>query len=290
MLVLRNPLINGLIATIIVLVIGVMAATRLPSVQRQSAASSSQVEHVMVTKPMSLYAPPAPVPRSASATQIARTGSASLYVTNVDKAVQSLSQIARRQNGDVFSLQLDNGDAQSSNGSAQMQIRVPASRFDSTMSALSSIGTVRNRGVTAEDLTDNITDSDARLRNLQRTEADIRKIMDRSGSVSQVLDAENQLSQVREQIEQLEAELKSMHGRVAYATITIDLKAEMSRVPVQPTAVAQLSSAWHAAVAALSQTTIGLAAVLMWLLVFAPYAAALAGLAALVYMRRRYAR
>jgi hypothetical protein len=105
-----------------------------------------------------------------------------------------------------------------------------------------------------------------------------------------VLNAENQLSHVREQIEQLETELKSMHGRVAYATITLDLQAEVSHAPVQPTAVAQLSSVWHAAIGALSQTTIGLVAALMWLVVFAPYAAAIAGLATLLYMRRRYAR
>lgn len=249
----------------------------------------------MVSKALSVYAPPpaatpATAPAQGAATQIARTGSASLYVANVDKAVQSLTNLAHRENGDVFSLQLDNGDPQASNGNAELQLRVPATRFDATMAALAGIGTVRHRGVSADDLTDNITDSAARLRNLRRTEADIRKIMDRSGSVSQVLEAENQLSQVREQIEQLESQLKSMHGRVKYATISIDLEAEVSRAPVQPAALAQLSSSWHAAIAALSQTTIGLIAVLMWLLVFAPYAAAIAGLAAFVYMRRRYAR
>jgi DNA repair ATPase RecN len=146
---------------------------------------------------------------------------------------------------------------------------------------------MRHRVINAEDLTGDITDSAARLRNLRRTEADIRKIMDRSGSVSQVLEAENQLSQVREQIETLQAELKSMQGRVAFASIAVDLQAEVSRVPVQPTALSQLASAWHAAVSALSQTTIGLVAALMWLLVFAPYVLVISALAAFAYVRRR---
>lgn len=288
MLALRHPLVSGVIATALVLLIGTFAATRLPSLQKQTVAVP-EVERVMVSKSIAQYVPPQRTPAPAPA-QIARTGSASLYVANVDKAVQSLSDLARREGGDVFSLQLDNGDPQTSNASAQIQLRVPAARFDETMEALAGVGTVRHRGVSAEDLTDNITDSSARLRNLRRTEADIRKIMDRSGSVAQVLEAENQLSQVREQIEQLESELKSMHGRVAYATIAVDFEAETSRAPIQPTAAAQLSSAWHAALAALSQTTIGVLAALMWLLVFAPYGAAVAGIVAFVYMRRRYAR
>lgn len=255
----------------------------------------------MVTKAISQYAAavpaagtPAPAPATAQGSplgtlQIARSGSASLYVTNVDKAVQALTELARSQRGDVFSLQVDNGDPAGSAGGAQIQLRVPADRFDSTIAALSHIGTMRHRVINAEDLTGNITDTGARLRNLRRTEADIRKIMDRSGSVSQVLEAENQLSQVREQIETMQADLKSMQGRVAFASITVDLEAETSRAPVQPTAPAQLSSAWRAAVSALSQTTIGLVAVLMWLLVFAPYIALIAGVVTFVYLRRRYA-
>jgi hypothetical protein len=211
-------------------------------------------------------------------------------VSNVDKAVQALSNIARRERGDVFSLQVDNGDPAESKSSAEIQLRVPAARFDETMAAIAGVGAIRHRGVSAEDLTGDITDSGARLQNLRQTEADIRKIMDRSGSVSQVLNAENQLSQVREQIETLQADVKSMKGRVAFAAITIDLEAEVSRAPVQPTARAQLASAWHAAIAALSQTTIGLVAALMWVLVFAPYVIVLAGLATLLYVRRTHKR
>jgi hypothetical protein len=100
-------------------------------------------------------------------------------------------------------LQVNNAYAATKAG-ADMSIRVPAGRFDAALAAVAQIGKVRDRSVSAQDLTGEITDSSARLRNLRRTEADIRKIMDRSGTIAQVLDAENQLSQVREQIETLE--------------------------------------------------------------------------------------
>src|SRR6202035_434351 len=124
---------------------------------------------------------------------------------------------------------------------------------------------------------------------LRRTEADIRKIMDRSGTVGQVLDAENQLSQVREQIETLESDLKTMHAQVAYSTISVTLEAEAANAPVEPKAASQLATAWHAALHALSQTTVALIAFLLWLVVFAPYIAlvAIAGLVIYAQLRKR---
>lgn len=68
------------------------------------------------------------------------------------------------------------------------------------------------------------------------------------------MDAENQLSQVREQIETLESDLKSMRGRVAYATIDVSMQAEASAQPVQRTAGAQLASVWHDAVSSSRRT------------------------------------
>jgi hypothetical protein len=220
--------------------------------------------------------------------QIARTGKVNLFVADVDKSVSTLSRIARQQNGDVFALQVTNADA-ATRASADMSIRVPADRFDATLAAVTQAGNVRDRSVSAEDLTGDITDSSARLRNLRRTESDIRKIMDRSGTVTQVLDAENQLSQVREQIETLESEIKSMEQRVVYSTIDVGLEAEAANAPVEPTAVSQLGAAWQASVHAFSQTTVALIAIALWLVVFAPYVliAALVAFAAYAQLRKR---
>jgi hypothetical protein len=155
------------------------------------------------------------------------------------------------------------------------------------MDALMQTGTVRERSSSAQDLTGDITDSDAKLRNLRRTEADIRAIMDRSGSVAQIMDAENQLSGVREQIETLESELKDMRGRVAYATIDVDMQEQIKAAPVTPTTSSQILSAWHDAVASLESVTISLLAAVLWFVVFIPYTLALAAIAWLVYAQVR---
>ncbi len=289
-----NPLVYAVAAMVIVLFAGSLAASHLTV--RNPNAVSSMVEKVAITEDR--YAPaPQPmlklnVPRSESAASqgtmtgtpsnaalaplIARTAKVSLYVGNVDKAAALLANIARGNDGDVFSSDISNGDGSTTQPNGTMQVRVPAQRFDATMSAIARAGTVRERSTGAEDLTGDITDSDARLRNLRSTEADIRRIMARSGSVSQVMDAEMQLSQVREQIETLESDLKGMRTRVAYATIDVDLQAETTSAPVTPTAASEVASTWHSALAALGAFTFGIIALVLWIAVFVPYLAAVA--------------
>jgi hypothetical protein len=201
---------------------------------------------------------------SLAAPQIERVANLKLYVNNVNASVAKVKQIARREGGDVFSL-----DVSGSEG--DVEVRVPEVNFEATTDALARVGAVRERSSSAEDVSGDLTDSAAKLRNLRRTEADMLRIMDRSGSVDEVLNVENRLSDVRGQIEQLEADLKSMRQRVAYSTITTELDAEPVAIPIEPSAAAQLANQWHDDVAHLGDFTLAIAARLLWLVVFAPY-------------------
>lgn len=283
-----SPLLYGALAAIIVLIGGALASSRLTVRTEQT--SVGQVERVSVTKRI-VVAPPQQrvVSTSSLAPLIARTAKVSLYVANVDNGAASLTRIAQSNGGDVFSSDIANGDGATAQPNGTMELRVPARRFDGVMDAIARSGTVREQSTSAQDLTADITDSGARLRNLRSTEADIRRIMERSGSVAQVMDAEMQLSQVREQIETLESELKDMRTRVAYATIDVDLQAEINSAPVVPNPASQLASAWHAAVASLGAITVGIVAFILWIVVFVPYLLAAALVVWLLARKRRRA-
>lgn len=211
-----------------------------------------------------------------SPVQLARTATMGFYVKDIQRAVAAVNALARREGGDVLSLDDHRSTDKGNRATAQMDVRVPDARFSDTLSKLEAIGVVRAQTITAEDLTSQIIDSSARLRNLRRTERDMLKIMDRSGSVSQVMDAENQLSQVREQIETLDSETNAMVQRVRYSTITVSMEADVAAAPLAPAGVAQLTTAWMASTAALTQFTLALIAAGIWILTFAPYALAIA--------------
>jgi len=202
---------------------------------------------------------------------IARSATISLYVKDVDKAIAAINSLTRQKRGDVLSLDDQRAADANSHASAKMQVRVPDGNFTDTLSGLGQAGIVRTQSIAAEDLSSQIVDSSARLRNLRRTEGDILKIMDRSGSVGQVLEAENQLTHVREQIETTDAEVKSMLNRVHYSTIDVSLEAEVASVPSAPAGLAQLATAWASATHAVAEFTLGILASLIWILAFAPF-------------------
>lgn len=284
-------------AAIIVFGAATFAASRFA---RHNVSYTSEPERVSVVKNAMLMpklvipAPQAPgsavqnAPASNDEPQIARTGKVTLFVSDVPGAVKKAEAIAGSHSGIVFSLHSSETDEDGA-PTAVMEIRVEASRFDGTIAAIRQLGKVRENTVSAEDLTGDIADSQARLTNLRRTEGDMRKIMDRSGTVGQILDVEEHLSEVRSQIESLEAQLKSMRGRVAYATISVSMQAEAAPAPVEPGGAAQLAQAWSGATHALGQTLLGIAAAVLWLIVFIPLlaAAAAAGYAVYAFVRRR---
>lgn len=289
-LAVSRPVAITLASILIVLALGAAGSKLLPHRLTLTVAQAPVVEQVMISKSSSRYLQPklailpphGSMPNASSVVtvapppvQIARSATMSLYVKNIDKTVASVNEIARSKRGDVLSLDEQRAADQRAHPEAQMQLRVPDTRFVDTMNALAQAGVVRTQAITAEDLTAQIVDSSARLRNLRRTEGDILKIMDRSGSVGQVLEAENQLAQVREQIETTDADVKNMVNRVRYSTIAVTLEADVASVPASPAGIAQLTTAWAASTYALMQFTLGLLASVIWILTFAPYIAAI---------------
>lgn len=275
------------LVAVVVLMIGFVRQSAVP---RPPVAPAWEPEKVAVTKsvkmasgtsvgtPQLKFQPPNREAVSATSeavvapsTQIARIGEVSLLVPNLDRALQAVDVLIHRQSADLVSLDDQNPEEARFHRTAQMEIRVRENRFDATMTALSQIGKARARSISAEDLSSQIVDSAARLRNLRRTETDISKIMDRAGSIGQVLDAENQLSSVREHIETLQAELKTMQTQVRYSTIKVTMEAEAASPVVATGGAMQLANTWRSALHAVWQLTLGLAATLMWILVFIPY-------------------
>lgn len=297
----HNPLFIATASVTIAVAGFAFMAPRLTQTSAPAVAMSQpEFVHVGIQRPLmmsrgvapklSVRVPAASMSASAavSAPMIAETGSLELLVSNVDAVADHLNVLAYNANGEVFSLETHSAGDGHASQSADATIRVPATAFEGTIQRLVALGTVRSRSVKAEDLTGDITDSSARLRNLQRTERDILKIMDRSGDVSQIMDVENQLSTVREQIETLQADVASMRGRVAYSTIDIHLESEARNMPIEPSALTQVKDTIAAATHSLLQTTVSLIGLCIWLVVFIPYAllAALAALALRLALRK----
>lgn len=154
--------------------------------------------------------------------EVIQTASLSLVVEQAETAVEQITQVAKNSGGFVESSQVN----ESGSGSkyASMTVRVPSASLTGVLNQIKNLATkVSSEKLNAEDVTAQLVDMEARLKNLRAEEEQYRGLMDRSGKIEEVLAVVNELSRVRGEIERLEASRKYMTEQVAMSAIQISL-------------------------------------------------------------------
>ena len=156
--------------------------------------------------------------------KVIRNGALTLVVESPTTAVAGIEQIIAGIPG-AFIATADvrqAGDLQPTS----LTLRVPAAAFDRAMSALRALAEeVLAEQVTARDVTEEYTDLDARLRNLQAAETQLLALVEQASTVDDLLKVEKRLSEVRGEIEQLQGRFNVLENRIALATIRVLLHA-----------------------------------------------------------------
>jgi hypothetical protein len=129
--------------------------------------------------------------------------------------------IASGLGGDVLNLsQSGSGDSRS----ASLTIRVPSSRFGDALQQLKSLeGEIATSGVSAQDVTDQFVDLQARLTAKQAEEQRYIAILNRANTIDEILKVDASLGNVRTQIEQLTAQINSIKNRTEFSTISMSI-------------------------------------------------------------------
>jgi hypothetical protein len=204
--------------------------------------------------------------------QLIKKAALSLVVKSIDSSTKSVTDIVKKQQGDILGFQNEKPPDPSIRQTATVEIRVPQERLETTLDSLAKLGTVQNRALTAEDVTTQLVDNEARLRNLRKSEELVLKIMERSGSVGDVLKAAQELSNIRESIERIDAQLKSLRNQVAYSTISLTLEAAVSSQQTpEPALGLRMQETWGKATHSVGELTLGLVDFGIWLLAYSPY-------------------
>ncbi|ESA37617.1 hypothetical protein N836_36230 [Leptolyngbya sp. Heron Island J] len=201
--------------------------------------------------------------------QLIKRAQLSLVVDSVDDGLKSASQIIRTHQGDILDLQ-DN-QIEAVQRTAYLRIRVPQANLDPLLEELGALGTVQQQGLGAEDVSTQLVDAQARLRNLRKSEESLLKIMERSGEISHVLEVSRELSRIREQIEQIDARVQNLQTQVRYSTIDLTLAAAVASQPVGRPLGETIGATWQQATQSVGSLTVGLMQIGLWLLAYSPY-------------------
>ena len=260
-------------------------AMQMPEAMEAAAGRSSGLTVAKASAPTQTAQVDAQVPKATP--QLVKKAEIALRVNSIEQTFRAVSKIVKRQQGDLLGLQDQKPVEESARRTASMQMRVPQNSLETTLDTLAQLGTVQRRSLTAEDVTTQLVDGEARLRNLRRQESTLQKIMDRSGSIPDVLRVAQELSNVRETIEQIDSQLKSLRNQVAYSTITLSLEEGIASKLPEETLGSQVEDTWDRATHSVGAFTANLLSIGIWLLAYSPYLLLLSGIACLGYVRHR---
>jgi len=227
----------------------------------------------------------APTSQPRSQPQLIKTASLQVTVKSIIASLDQVKAIAQQQQGDILNLRDETPTDGNSHRTASLQIRVPQAKLDTALQALKALGSLDSQSVTAEDVSTQLVDSQARLKNLRKTEETLLEIMGRSGGVSDVLKVAQELSNVRNQVEQITAQLTALQNQVAYSSVQLNLVEVTASVRSQPAVGAQINNTWESATHSFGKFTVDLLQLGIWLMVYSPYWLVLGAIATFGYTR-----
>jgi hypothetical protein len=171
---------------------------------------------------------------SAEERMIIWTGDVSLIVKDAEDSLAKVEAIAKDLGGYVVNSSSWYQDDQLR---AHLTIRIPSGEFDAAMERLKDLAIrVENRNVSTQDVTEEYTDLDARLRNLEATETELlallTEVRERTSKAEDVLAVHRELTDIRGQIEQLKGRMQYLEKMTAMATINVELIPDVLARPI----------------------------------------------------------
>jgi len=126
----------------------------------------------------------------------------------------------------VSQMERSAGEGDHVRGSLTLLVAAPiARRFGDQLiaAAAKAGGEAVERQITAEDLSKQIVDVDARIRTKETLVNRLTTLLEtRSGNIAQAVEAERAVNGAQEELEQARAEIAAMRGRVALSTIKVE--------------------------------------------------------------------
>ena len=154
--------------------------------------------------------------------KVIKTAYLSLEVGNdkFEKALFDLTRLADNNGGFVSHTQ-SYSDEEGKLTSGSITIRIPYDKYNSALDLIKDLGTVESISVSGQDVTQEYTDLESRLRNLNAQEEILLDLMSQSGDVGDSIEVQRELSYVMEQIEVIKGRMNYLDNMVSFSTIEV---------------------------------------------------------------------
>ena len=168
---------------------------------------------------------------------VIRNAFLSLVVPEPSAAVNEITALAGELGGFVVSsnvFQTTFPESGVTADQASITIRVPSERMDEALETIKEGATeVRSENVSGEDVTQEFTDLESRLRNLEAAEEQLLDIMNNAEKTEDVLSVFNQLTQIRGEIEVTQGRIQYLSESARLSAISVDPIPDVAAQPLE---------------------------------------------------------
>lgn len=184
-----------------------------------------------------------------------RSAQITLIVDDTLGATGSVRNLALTKGGFVFS---SSTYTEEDRQYAQLTLRVPAERFDETISDLRTapyVTEVKREESSSQDVSSEFIDNESRLLALEETQRRYMVLLSEANTVEEILRLESELTDIRSQIETIKGRQNYLTEMTSFSTITVTLHPEDApeEEPDDGIGVAKVfDSAWDRSIGALA--------------------------------------
>ena len=178
------------------------------------------------TKPASSYADAqSSLAKVDSARMIIKTASVTLSVKEPSVAVAQVESLLGKRAGLIDS-------QRESDEYVWLDAKVPAEQLEVFVKELASVGDVESISFHSRDVTEQMVDIDARLKNLYSLRDKFRGLLQKASSVKDVLAIESELNRVQSEIDSIEGRRKSLTSQIEYSEVDIRIEKKTTYGPL----------------------------------------------------------
>lgn len=131
--------------------------------------------------------------------------------------------LADRYGGYVVSSSSSAGGEEDTMRSGVIALRIPAASFDRALADAAGLGTLKNRRIQTQDVTEEYVDLQARIVNAEAQVKALRELLARATTVDEILQVQQYLAMAQGDLESLKGRLRYLEEHTAYSTITLTL-------------------------------------------------------------------
>ncbi|NJC69470.1 DUF4349 domain-containing protein [Planosporangium thailandense] len=199
------------------------------------------------------------------------TGTVTIRVSDVGRAAADVSALATSAGGFVGG---DDRTSDKDRSQARLTLRVPSARFTGVVDGVSKLGANgrdESRQLSTEDVTDQVTDLNARIATGQASVDRVRELLAKAQNIGDIVSLESELSRREADLESLKSRKSKLDDLTTLSTLTAVILGPQAaaKAPAHRSATgfsAGFERGWHAFAGSLRILLTVLGALLPWLL------------------------